>query len=104
MLSLLIESQKARNLARGDRVSPTINGDPADIMRITGLSIAGQARPVEEPAEGAQPIALIPQGYPDAPPLPMPMPDQLRIFRVTASLLSVIGYTRGFGHADLVAA
>jgi nitroimidazol reductase NimA-like FMN-containing flavoprotein (pyridoxamine 5'-phosphate oxidase superfamily) len=101
-----LDSQKAHNLARDGRVSLTINDDPADIMQITGLSMAGHAKPVDDPAEAARLIALMPPKYPDSPPLPMPMPtpDQVRIFRVTPSVISVIDYTKGFGHTDLVAA
>jgi len=101
-----LNSQKAQNLVRDDRVSLTINDDPADIMQITGLSMAGHARQVEDHAEGARLIALMPQRYPDAPPLPMkmPTPDQVRIFRVTPSVISVIDYTKGFAHTDLVTA
>ena len=101
-----LDSQKAQNLAHDDRVSLTINDDPADIMQITGLSMAGRAQPVVDQAEGARLIALMPRRYPDSPPLPMPMPtpDQVRIFRVTPSVISVIDYTKGFAHTDLVAA
>jgi nitroimidazol reductase NimA-like FMN-containing flavoprotein (pyridoxamine 5'-phosphate oxidase superfamily) len=97
-----LDSQKARNLARDDRVSLTINGDPADIMRITGLSMAGHARPVEDLAEAARILALLPLKYPNCPPLPIPTPDQVRIFRVTPSVISVLDYSKGFGHTDLV--
>jgi hypothetical protein len=38
-----LDSQKARNLARDDRVSLTIDHDTADIMAITGLSMAARA-------------------------------------------------------------
>ena len=42
--------------------------------------------------------------YPNRPPLPMamPTPDQIHIFRVTPSFISVLDYTKGFGHTDLV--
>jgi nitroimidazol reductase NimA-like FMN-containing flavoprotein (pyridoxamine 5'-phosphate oxidase superfamily) len=100
------DSQKAQNLAQDDRVSLTINDDPADIMKITGLSMAGHAQPVEDHAEGARLIALMPGRYPDSPPLPMPLPtpDQVRIFHVTLCVISLLDYTKGFGHVDLVAA
>jgi nitroimidazol reductase NimA-like FMN-containing flavoprotein (pyridoxamine 5'-phosphate oxidase superfamily) len=101
-----LDSQKAANLARDDRVSLTVNDDPADIMKITGLSMAGHARPVEDPAEGARILALMPLRYPDSPPppFPMPTPDQVRIFCVTPSVVSVLDYSQGFGHTDLVTA
>jgi hypothetical protein len=42
-----IDSQKARNLAIDDRVAVTIDHDTSNIMAITGLSMAGHARPVK---------------------------------------------------------
>ena len=99
-----LDSQKARNLDRDDRVSLTVNDDPSDIMAITGLSMAGHARPVADPAEAARIIARLPEKYPDSPPIsmPMPTPDQVRIFRVTPSVISVLDYAKGFAHTDLV--
>jgi len=99
-----LDSQKAQNLARDDRVSLTINDDPPDIMRITGLSMAGRAQQVEDRAVAARVLALLPLKYPDCPPppIPMPTPDQLRIFRVTPSVVSVLDYSKGFAHTDLV--
>jgi nitroimidazol reductase NimA-like FMN-containing flavoprotein (pyridoxamine 5'-phosphate oxidase superfamily) len=98
------DSQKARNLARDDRVSLTINDDPSDVMKITGLSMAGHAWVVDDLIEGARLIALMPLKYPDRPPLtmPMPTPDQIRIFRIMPSIISVLDYSKGFGHSDLV--
>lgn len=101
-----LESQKAQNLAHDDRVSITINDDPEDVMQITGLSLSGHARLVDDDAEAGRLMALMPPRYPDAPPLPMPMPtpDQIHIFRVTPSYISVLDYSKGFGHTDLVTA
>src|SRR5690349_10613275 len=44
------ESQKAQNLARDNRVSVTIDHDTADIMSITGLSMAARAHRVTDRA------------------------------------------------------
>src|SRR5690606_4250604 len=99
-----LDSQKAQNLARDDRLSLTIDHDTADLMAITGLSMAGHARAVEDRAEAAKVLAMMPLKYPDMAPLPMPMPspEQVRIFRVTPIVISVLDYTKGFGHTDLV--
>jgi hypothetical protein len=35
-------------------------------------------------------------------PLPMPTPTEVRIFRVTPTVISGLDYSRDFGHADLV--
>ena len=100
-----LDSQKARNLALDDRVSLTIDHDTADLMAITGLSMAGHAQAVTDSAEAEKVLRMLPLKYPDAPPLPIPMPspDQVRIFRVTPTVISVLDYSKGFGHTDLVA-
>ena len=47
---------------------------------------------------------MMPLKYPDSPPLPMamPNPDEVRLFHVTPSVISVLDYSKGFGHTDLV--
>ncbi len=98
------ESQKAANLTRDDRVSLTIDHDTADIMAITGLSMAGHAKPVTDRAEAEKVLHLLPQKYPKdlQLPLPMPTPDDVALFRITPTVISVLDYTKGFGHTDLV--
>ena len=99
-----LDSQKARNLIRDDRVSLTIDHDTSDLMAITGLSMAGHARPVEGRAEAEKVLAMLPLKYPDSPPLPMkmPSPDEVRLFHVRPTVISVLDYSKGFGHTDLV--
>jgi hypothetical protein len=59
---------------------------------------------VLDPVEGARILQLLAQRYADQPPLPMQMPgpDQVRLFRVVPEVISVLDYTQGFGHTDLV--
>jgi PPOX class probable F420-dependent enzyme len=98
------ESQKVANLARDDRVSLTIDHDTPQVMDITGLSMAARATVVVDPTEGEQALRLLLRKYPpqDALPLPMPTPADVRIFRVTPTVISVLDYSKGFGHTDLV--
>jgi hypothetical protein len=35
-------------------------------------------------------------------PLPMLSPENTKIFRVTPTVISVLDYSKGFGHTDLV--
>jgi nitroimidazol reductase NimA-like FMN-containing flavoprotein (pyridoxamine 5'-phosphate oxidase superfamily) len=99
-----LDSQKARNLARDNRISLTIDHDTANLMMITGLSMAARAHAVSDRAEAEKVLRMLPLKYPDAPPLPMKMPslDEIRLFRVTPTLISVLDYSKGFGHTDLV--
>jgi nitroimidazol reductase NimA-like FMN-containing flavoprotein (pyridoxamine 5'-phosphate oxidase superfamily) len=99
-----LDSQKAKNLARDDRISLTIDHDTADLMAITGLSMAAHAHAVTDRAEAERILAMLPLKYPDSPPLPikMPTPDEIRLFRVTPKVISVLDYSKGFAHTDLV--
>jgi hypothetical protein len=55
-------------------------------------------------AEAERVLSLLPLKYPtqDSFPLSMPKPEDVAIFRVTPTVISVLDYTRGFGHTDLV--
>src|SRR5450432_3056222 len=54
-----LDSQKAANLARDDRVSLTIDHDTSDLMAITGISMAGNARPVTDRAEVEKLLSML---------------------------------------------
>jgi nitroimidazol reductase NimA-like FMN-containing flavoprotein (pyridoxamine 5'-phosphate oxidase superfamily) len=99
-----IQSQKAANLARDDRVSLTIDHDTPQVMEITGLSMAARAHAVVDTAEAEKVLRLLMLKYPEQAslPLPMPKPVDVRIFRVTPIVISVLDYTKGFAHTDLV--
>ncbi|HQT26214.1 MAG TPA: pyridoxamine 5'-phosphate oxidase family protein [Burkholderiales bacterium] len=99
-----LDSQKARNLARDDRVSLTIDHDTADLMSITGLSMAANAHAVTDSAEAEKVLKMLPSKYPEAPSIlmKMPSPDEVRLFRVKPKVISVLDYSKGFGHTDLV--
>jgi nitroimidazol reductase NimA-like FMN-containing flavoprotein (pyridoxamine 5'-phosphate oxidase superfamily) len=101
-----LQSQKAGNLAHDDRVSITIDHDTPDLMAITGLSMAARARRVSDRAEAQKVVGMLPLKYPDAPPstaqMKMPAPEEVAIFRVVPEVVSVLDYTKGFGHTDLV--
>jgi nitroimidazol reductase NimA-like FMN-containing flavoprotein (pyridoxamine 5'-phosphate oxidase superfamily) len=97
------DSQKARNLARDGRVSITIDRDVSDPMAITGLSMAAHAQAVDDPAEAAKALRMLPVKYPEYMSLQMPKPGEIRVFRVAPMVISVLDYSKGFGHTDLVA-
>ncbi len=98
------ESQKAANLARDDRVSLTIDHDTPQVMEITGLSMAAHASLVDDPTEAERALRLIMARYPEQTgfSMPMPTPAEVRIFRVTPVVISVLDYAKGFAHTDLV--
>jgi nitroimidazol reductase NimA-like FMN-containing flavoprotein (pyridoxamine 5'-phosphate oxidase superfamily) len=93
------DSQKAANLGRDDRVSLTIDHETPEVTEITGLSMAAHAQTVVNPAEASKALHMLRLKYPL---LPIPMPEDVRIFRVIPTIISVIDYSKGFGHTDLV--
>ena len=101
-----LDSQKAKNLAQDDRVSITVDHDTPDIMAISGLSMAARAHRVTDLTGAQKVLAQLPLKYADAKPgsvaMPMPKPDEVALFRVGPTLVSVLDYTKGFGHTDLV--
>jgi nitroimidazol reductase NimA-like FMN-containing flavoprotein (pyridoxamine 5'-phosphate oxidase superfamily) len=96
------ESQKAANLARDSRISLTIDHDVSDPMAITGLSMAAEAQPVTDPTEAAKAMNLLLTRYPEYAAFPMPKPEELAVYRVLPKVISVLDYSKGFGHADLI--
>jgi nitroimidazol reductase NimA-like FMN-containing flavoprotein (pyridoxamine 5'-phosphate oxidase superfamily) len=101
-----LQSQKARNLALDNRVSITVDHDTSDIMAITGLSMAARAHPVRDRSEARRVLGLLASAYVESstinPPMPMPGPEDGAVFRVEPEVISVLDYTKGFGHTDLV--
>jgi nitroimidazol reductase NimA-like FMN-containing flavoprotein (pyridoxamine 5'-phosphate oxidase superfamily) len=96
------ESQKAHNLARDRRVSLTIDHDTTDPMAITGLSMAAEAVPVDDPAAVQKFFTMLGKKYPEYLALPQPDLSGVRVFRLTPKVISVLDYSKGFAHTDLV--
>ncbi|HWE20259.1 MAG TPA: hypothetical protein VG758_24290 [Hyphomicrobiaceae bacterium] len=67
--------------------------------------LAARAQAVVHRDEAVKVLRMLPLKYPEqkAPlPVPMPSPKDVRIFRVTPTVISVLDYSKGFGHTDLV--
>ena len=99
------DSQKALNLALDDRVSVAIDHDTSQVMEIAGLSMAAHARAVSDRAEAEKAMRLLIARYPEQKAWtgpPVPDVDQVCIVRVTPTVISVLDYSKGFGHTDLV--
>lgn len=98
-------SQKAANLTQDDRVSVTIDHDTPQVMEITGLSIAARAQRVTDPKEGQKALDMLMQKYSKQKTpilLEIPKPKDVAIFRLVPTVISVLDYTKGFAHTDLV--
>ena len=96
------QSQKAQNIGRDDRVSVTINppyGD--DWNTIRGLSIGGRARRVTDADELTRVGALMMKKFPQiAQFVDFGAGMEMAIFRIDAEVISVLDYSKGFGHVE----
>lgn len=97
-------SQKARNIARSNKVSMTINRDYSNWGEIEGLSLAGVATLVTDPEEQQKVGGLLFEKFPQiADYVPAGMdPEDLALFRVHPKVISQLDYKKGFGHTELV--
>lgn len=96
------DSQKAANIARDDRISVTIDSDTTDPMAIEGLSMAARATPVGDPGEVGRMIALLGKKYPEYGDMPDIDVSGGMVMRVVPEVVSILDYSKGFGHTDLV--
>ena len=71
-------------------------------MAITGLSMAALAQPVTDPSEVAKAMNLLVTRYPEYAAFPMPKQEEIAVYRVLPKVISVLNYSKGFGHSDLV--
>ncbi|MFA6140320.1 MAG: pyridoxamine 5'-phosphate oxidase family protein [Hyphomicrobium sp.] len=96
------QSQKARNIAHDNRVSAAIDEDHENWGEIEGLSLGGTAARVTDPGEIAKANSLFTAKFPQVSAFTSEIRTAMDLYRVTPSVISVLDYTKGFGHTDLV--
>jgi hypothetical protein len=47
-------------------------------------------------------MGLLLTRYPEYAAFPMPEPEEIAVYRVVPKVISVLDYSKGFGHSDLV--
>jgi len=95
-------SQKVRNLRRSPKVSLTIDHDSKNWVRIKGLSMGAQARVLSKPGEVTRAFELLARKFPQMRKVPKEDLAATAFVKVTPKVISVLDYSKGFGHTDLV--
>jgi nitroimidazol reductase NimA-like FMN-containing flavoprotein (pyridoxamine 5'-phosphate oxidase superfamily) len=94
-------SQKARNLARDDRVSITVTPSYTSWSDIRGLSIGGRASKVENEIEKMKVGEMMLRRFPQIREvMEIGEPDDLAVFRIDPEVVTLLDYARGFGHIE----
>jgi len=96
------DSQKYTNIKRDSRVSLAIAKDYPQPLLIKGLSIAATVSEVTDSGEVDHVVELLLQRYPERKIMPRHDPNAVPTLRLTPEIVSVIDYSKGFGHSDLV--
>ncbi len=99
------KSQKALNIARDERVSIAITDPYKNWSEIKGVSIGGRARRLTDPAELAKVGQIMVRKFPQIADFAKTMQEtEMAMFRIDAEVISILDYTQGFGHTELLAA
>ena len=95
-------SQKYANIERDSRVSIVIGRDFEDPAQIKALSIAANASEVRDPAQREHAIDLGLQRHPALAKLGRPNLAHSAVMRAYCSIVTILDYSKGFGHADML--
>lgn len=99
-----VQSQKARNLSRDDRMSATIDLPYENWDKIRGLSLGGRARRLTDPAEMAIAGKAFLAKFPQMAFHNVTEVGDMAMYEIVPEVISVLDYRKGFGHTDLVSA
>lgn len=95
-------SQKYANIERDSRVSIVIGRDFPNPADIKALSIAANASEVRDPAQRERAVDLVLQRHPEFAELGRPDLEHSAVMRAYCSIVTILDYSKGFGHADLL--
>jgi nitroimidazol reductase NimA-like FMN-containing flavoprotein (pyridoxamine 5'-phosphate oxidase superfamily) len=98
-------SQKAENIRRNGKVSLTVNLPYRDWREIRGLSMSATAELLEDRQQAAHAAACLERRFPAVEEWCGPdMAHEVAFLRIRPRMVSVIDYSKGFGHTELVCA
>lgn len=95
-------SQKFANIERDDRVSLVIGRDFHDPASIRAISIAARASEVRDPKQRDRAVRLLLDRHPGLRRLERPEPGHSAVMRANPELITILDYSKGFGHADVL--
>jgi len=96
-------SQKATNIRGNNKVSLTINLPYKDWREIRGVSMSALAEILQEPTAVATAQDCLLRRFPQVSEWGGPdMASEVAFLKITPQLISVLDYSKGFGHTELV--
>jgi nitroimidazol reductase NimA-like FMN-containing flavoprotein (pyridoxamine 5'-phosphate oxidase superfamily) len=96
------QSQKFANIQKDDRVSLVVGRDFHDPSTIKALSIAAHASEVTDATQRKPAVELLLERHPGLRKLEPPEPSHSTIMRAYPAIVTILDYSKGFGHADML--
>ncbi len=97
-----LNTQKHLNIVRDPRVSVAISGDCEQPLQYKGLSLAGRATISENKAEIDRVSGIVLNRHPNFKKMQASDPARIGVLRLMPEVVSIVDYSKGFGHSDLV--
>lgn len=94
--------QKFANIMQDDRVSLAIGRDFHDPSDILALSIAAHASEVRDDKQRETIVKLLIERHPGLRRLEPPSVKHAVVMRAHPAIISILDYSKGFGHADVL--
>jgi nitroimidazol reductase NimA-like FMN-containing flavoprotein (pyridoxamine 5'-phosphate oxidase superfamily) len=95
-------SQKFANIQKDDRVSLVVGRDFHDPSTIKALSIAAHASEVTDTTQRKRAVDLLLERHPGLRKLEPPQPMHSAVMRAYPTIVTILDYSKGFGHADVL--
>ncbi len=95
-------SQKAKNIARNDKVSVTVTPPYTDWNSIRGLSLGGRACLITDAGEITRLSGLFFNRFPFVVQYAPQDRSELALIMIRPEVISILDYRKGFGHADQI--
>ena len=99
------KSQKAKNIAFCSKVSAAIDSPYANWEEIRSISLGGKAEVVEDTNEFEKASSLVTKKFPEAAKYESEFEAVMEDFvfiRIEPEVISLLDYSKGFGHTELV--
>lgn len=93
-------SQKFANILHDDRVSIAIGDEPRDFRELKALYAGAHASEVTDPKQRERAWRLLMQRHPNLTEFELPDPSEAAMMRAPCMFVSILDFTKGFGHTD----
>jgi nitroimidazol reductase NimA-like FMN-containing flavoprotein (pyridoxamine 5'-phosphate oxidase superfamily) len=96
------QGQKFANIKKDNRVSLVVGRDFHDPASIKALSFAAHASEVTDAKQQKHAVSMLLERHPGLRKLEPPDPSHSAIMRAYPEIVTILDYSKGFGHADVL--